>query len=57
VKLRLVPLTPPGVNVLVGLPVTPELELPRMGTEGLVVRGLIAVGEVGIAAVPEPPRC
>lgn len=55
-KLRLVPLTPAGVNALVGLPVGPVFAF-TMGTEEVVVRGLIAVGEVGIAAAPEPPLC
>jgi hypothetical protein len=52
-----VPFTPAGVNAFVGLPVGPE-GLDSMGREVLVVvRGLIAVGDVGTAAEPEPPRC
>ena len=47
------PLTPAGVNVLVGLPVAPLAE--SMGW--LLARGLMAVGEGGRALDPDPPFC
>ena len=50
-----VPLTPTGVNELVGLPMG---LVARSGREGFVeARGLIAVGE-GVKVVgPDPPFC